>query len=452
MVLYDCKKELGTLILCIMRWMLGGAILAVLVSLLAGEAVRSGLPPFLYTAAPRYDAVAWKQGGERFPDGAHLVLVTGGMRHDLVPGFFASADAAVSYDGRMVLFAGRPTRQDRWQIWQVDLSGGAPKRVVETSDTCIRPLYLPEGKIAYTRVTATGSDIEMVRSDSPKPNVLTHVPGRYLTDDILHDGRILFEWRGDLFTVYPDGTGVESFRCDHGPVRSGGRQVSSGDVIFSVAGGLARFTSALAVQQKLPPADLEIGGPVAEVTPGRWLVAARPRSGGAYAIYETGPRSRGMAGVEAPHGVNAVDPAVAAPRVPPRDFPSGLVPTRTTGNLMCLDVRESKAPIQGKVHSVRFYSLGAAGRSELLGQTAVASDGSFYVEVPADRPIRMELVNEAGVRLQGEKHWFWMRPSEQRICVGCHAGPERAPENKTPEILTQTLTPVKMLGDHGRTQ
>ncbi len=272
-----------------MRWMLQGTLLGVLVSLLAGQAVRSGRSPFVYTAAPRYEAAAWSQGRERFPDGAHLVLAAGETRRDLVPGFFASADAAVSSDGLRVLFSGRPTRQDCWQIWQLDLAGGAPNRMVTTTDACIRPLYLPDGRIAYTRVTPAGSQIEVVRPEDGKADVLTHAPGRYLTDDILHDGRILFEWRGDLFTVYPDGTGVESLRCDHGPLRSGGRQVSSGDVIFSVAGGLARFTSALAFQQKLPPADLDLEGPVAEMTPGRWLVAARRRSGGAYAIYEAGP-------------------------------------------------------------------------------------------------------------------------------------------------------------------
>ena len=88
----------------------------------------------------------------------------------------------------------------------------------------------------------------------------------------------------------------------------------------------------------------------------------------------------------------------------------------------------------------------------MLGQTPLAADGSFYVEVPADRPIRMELLDAAGARLRSEERWFWMRPSEQRICVGCHAGPERAPENKVPEILNQILTPVKMLGDHGQSQ
>jgi len=435
-----------------MRWTLGVGLLAVLVSLLAGQAKRSDPPPFIYTAALRYEAAAWNQGAERFPNGSHLVLVARQGRREVAPGFFASADAAVSYDGHRVLFAGRPARQDRWQIWQTDLEGATPRCVMACGDDCIRPLYLPDGRVVYTRVAATGSAIEAVPPEGGKADVLTHTPGRYLTSDVLRDGRILFELRGDLFTVYPDGTGVESLRCDHGPRRSGSRQVSSGDVIFSVDGGLARFASALAVQEKLPPAGLDTAGPVAEVAPGRWLVAARARSGGAWAIYETTPGGGALETVESPRGMQAVEPVAAGPRVPPRDFPSGLVPTRSTGNLLCLDARESKTPIAGAIHSVRLYTQDVAGGSQALGRTAVASDGSFYVELPADRPIRIELLNAAGASLRAEEHWFWMRPSEQRICVGCHAGPERAPENKVPEILNQILSPVKLLGDHGQTQ
>jgi hypothetical protein len=422
-------------------------MLAVWASVLTGDAVRSDLPAFLYTAAPRYDAAAWSRGGERFPGGAHLVLVDRAGRRDAVPGFFASADAAISYDGRRFLFAGRPAREDRWQIWQADLAGGAPQKVAAAPDACIRPLYLPDGRIAYTRLTESGSVIEVAPVGAGQADVLTHAPGWFLTDDVLRDGRILFEWGNELYTVYPDGTGVESLRCDHGPQRSGGRQVSSGDVIFSVSGGLARFRTALAVQEKLPPSELDIAGPVAELAPDRWLVAARPRSGGAYAIHLGSPRAKVAETVEAPRGLNAVEPAAVVARVLPRDFPSGLVPARKTGNLLCLDVHESKTPIAGEIRAVRLFSRDASGAPQALGQTPVASDGSFYVEVPADRPIRMELLDAAGARLRAEEHWFWMRPSEQRICVGCHAGPERAPDNKVPEILDQMLAPVKLLGE-----
>ena len=37
-----------------------------------------------------------------------------------------------------------------------------------------------------------------------------------------------------------------------------------------------------------------------------------------------------------------------------------------------------------------------------------------------------------------------MRKGEQRICVGCHAGPERSPENAVPAVLVKTTTPVRL--------
>src|ERR1035438_8102713 len=94
----------------------------------------------------------------------------------------------------------------------------------------------------------------------------------------------------------------------------------------------------------------------------------------------------------------------------------------------------------------------AAGAPVPLGQAPVESDGSFYVQVPADQPLRMELLDASGRSVRAERDWFWMRPSEQRICVGCHAGPERAPENRLPEVLLHSTIPVKMLGGSGRTQ
>src|SRR5208283_1750306 len=183
---------------------LGAATLAALASLATLQAAHGDLPTFLFTAAPRYEAAAWAHGGERFPAGAHLVLVTQQGQRDIVPGFYASADAAVSYDGRHILFTGRPTKQDRWQIWQADVNGGAPHQVVTTLSDCIRPFYMPDGRVVYTRVAAAGSEIA-ISTESGKTNVLTHVPGWYLTDDVLRDGRILFESRDELFTVYPDG-------------------------------------------------------------------------------------------------------------------------------------------------------------------------------------------------------------------------------------------------------
>jgi hypothetical protein len=424
-----------------------GLTIALLSSL---AAVRADLPAYVFTAAPRYDSHAWNQGGERFPGGARLLLVSGQGRRELAPGFFASADAAVSWDATKVAFAGKRRATDRWQIWETTLSGGAPRHVAAVDADCIRPLYLPDGRVVYTRVSRLGSTIE-VTAESGRQERLSYAPGWFLTADVLRDGRILFESAGELFTVYPDGTGVESLRCDHGPWRSGARQVFSGDVVFNVAGRFARFTSARAEQVEVAQPDRESEGPIAEVSPANWMVSLR-RAPGNFGIYLWDRASGQLREIEAPASAHAVEPVVVAARVPARQFPSALVPTRTTGNLLCLNARESKSPLPGKVQSVRLYSRNAAGNPVVLGQTAIEPDGSFYVEVPADRPLRVELIDKSGAVIRAAKNWFWMRPSEQRICVGCHVGPERSPENRVPGILNRTLVPVPMLGDYGHTQ
>ena len=425
---------------------------AALGAALAGGAICAtvGTPKvtasYIFTVTPRYEPKAWLQGHDRFPAGATLRLVTGETQRELAPGFYASADATVSDDGERVLFSGKRAADDHWQIFEVALAGGSPRQITEGGDDRIRPLYLPPGQIVYTRSGPAGSDIEI----AGKPGRLTFVPGRYLTDQVLADGRILFEadlgsGRREIYTVYPDGTGVESLRCDHGRDRGEARQIASGDYIFRSGNRLARFTSALAEQVDVVQPDAEGVGPIAEIGEGLWLVSLR-RQDGRLGLYRWDAAERQTMLLEKLASASAVEPVIVAARTAPREFPSGLVPTRTAGNLLCLNARVSRTPLEGPaVHTVRAYTQGADGKPALLGQTAVERDGSFYIQVPADRPLRMELVDVSGKTVRAEHDWFWMRPSEQRICVGCHAGPERAPENKVPDILLRTIVPVKML-------
>jgi hypothetical protein len=69
--------------------------------------------------------------------------------------------------------------------------------------------------------------------------------------------------------------------------------------------------------------------------------------------------------------------------------------------------------------------------------------------VPGDRPIRFSLLNGAGSVVRKEAGWFWIRSGEQRICVGCHTGPERGSENRVPAVLLRTTTPADLTGAQG---
>jgi hypothetical protein len=409
----------------------------------ANVAKRDASLAYIFTSTPRYEPKAWLDGRDRFPLGAKLVAIEGGTLRQLASGFYAAADASVSYDAARVLFSGKRSANGRWQVWELELQGGLPRQVTHCDSDCVSPFYLPGLGFVFSR----GDGLEVAETDG-KSRRITSAPGRYLVDDVLRDGRILFEMsRGpagrELFTVYPDGTGVEALRCDHGPDRGEARQIASGDYIFLAGNRLARITSALAHQVDVPQPDRESTGPIAEISPGVWLISLRRN--GHFGLYRWETATMQTTPLETLADASAVQPVLIAPHTPPREFPSALVPTRTAGNLLCLNARASRTPMNGaSVHSVKVYS-----QAGLLGQTAVERDGSFYIQVPPDQPIRMELVDAAARVLEAEHNWFWMRPAEQRICVGCHLGPERAPENKVPDILLKTIVPVKMLEVQG---
>ena len=429
-----------------------------LLALASGDAIRT--PAYVYTATPRFDPQAWACGQERFPRGAAIRVVAAAGSRDLAPGFFASADPEVSFDGQRVLFAGKQRREDPWQIWEAPVavpSGPAePRRIAAWPEDSIRPLYLPDGKIVYARKTAQGYQLEVLPLAGGQPLRITYAPANYLTCDVLHDGRVLYEGphpsadsaTNDLYTVYPDGSGVEAYRCDHDVSRHDARQLASRDVVFATNKGFARFTSALATQvDGVPARGGDFAGPMAELspaaTPDEWLVSFRPNVRTPFAIYSLHPSNGALGKLPDAPGVQ---PVMLAAREVPLRFPSGLHDW-AGANLLCLNAYTSKTNIvEGAIGSVRLYSQGADGKPAVLGETPVESDGSFFLHVPGEQPLRMELRDRSGRVLEAERGWFWMRRGEQRVCVGCHAGPERAPENAVPKVLLRTDVPVRMVG------
>ena len=218
------------------------------------------VPDFIVTAAPVYKALAELRGQERFPQGAQLLLVHGGLADPLVNGFAATADANISFDGEMVLFAGKRLAGDPWQIWVLTLKDRTVRKVTATATDAERPFYLPGGRMVWAQRTAAGFQLQSSDDGRPVPRFLNPTAGPGVLPltyagtsgfpaDVLHDGRVLFEagfplgvgTTPELFLVYADGSGVESVRCDHGRARWGGTELATGGCrvyAWSVAGAL----------------------------------------------------------------------------------------------------------------------------------------------------------------------------------------------------------------------
>jgi hypothetical protein len=262
-----------------------------------------------------------------------------------------------------------------------------------------------------------------------------------------------------MYLVYSDGSGVESYRCDHGNARWGGKQLASGDVVFTHGATLARFTSPLAAEAHVAAPHGEYAGGIVETAAGDWLVSARAACGGADAACAATARftlklwKRGgtqpaatMDTLLARNGVDVVEPVLVAARTRPNRHPSGLH-AWSYANMLALDARQSReGDLKTTPTTVRLETLDAKGHTIVTGTAPVEMDGSFFVKTPADRPVRFALRDEKGAIVRQEHGWFWIRSGEQRICVGCHTGPERASENRVPAVLLRTTEPVDLSG------
>ena len=424
----------------------------------------------IVTAAPIYRPLAALRGEERFPEGAQLLRLHGGKTLPLVQGFSASADANVSFDGKTVLFAGKHVAGDPWQVWELSIQSGSLRRLIGSANDSVRPFYLPAGQLVYASHTSTGYQL-VVAGKAASPMLapidadagsmllpLSHFPASAIPTDVLLDGRILFEalfplgsgTTPELYLVYTDGSGVESYRCDHGHARWGGRQLASGDVVFTHGTSLGRFTSQQAHEVPvIAPPRSEYAGGITETASGDWLLSRRITSGAHFSLglLKDGSAESGFASMQsvlALEDENIVDPVLIAPRSRPHHHPTALHPWNYA-NLLALDSRVSReGDLRNAPASVRLETLDSLGHVLANGVAPVESDGSFFVQVPADRPIRFALLNSKGAVVRQEHGWFWIRSGEQRICTGCHAGPEHASENHVPAVLLRTTIPVDL--------
>jgi hypothetical protein len=226
------------------------------------EPAQSPATDIIVTAAPVYDPLAALRGEDRFPNGAQLLVVHAGpdsKPEPLVTGFADTADANISFDAKSVLFAGKQNSGDPWQVWELTFADHSLRKIVADANDDIRPLYLPGDRLVYAHRTDKGYRLEAAQLDGSAVQPISFIPASAIPVSVLKDGRILFEAgfplgsrsTPELYLVYSDGSGVESYRCDHGTARWGGTELASGDVVFTHGTTLARFTSPLATEERI---------------------------------------------------------------------------------------------------------------------------------------------------------------------------------------------------------
>jgi hypothetical protein len=133
-----------------------------------------------------------------------------------------------------------------------------------------------------------------------------------------------------------------------------------------------------------------------------------------------------------------VEVAVRRPGGEPMGRLSTVDDNMRTGRLICLDARSIGAESNGALAtSVRFFRPSSVGDLEWFEPIPLQPDGSFLVEVPADSLLGLETLDREGRVVGHLPPSFWVRPGENRSCIGCHEPHNSCPENRRPLAVKQ---------------
>jgi Hydrazine synthase alpha subunit middle domain len=447
----------------------------------SGPAGGAAFPEIIFVQAP---VVVAGELAQRFPQGSRLVRLGPGKPAPtevlLTPDFFAAADAQISWDGSRVLFSGRENASARWQIWEMKTDGSHRHQVTHCSGDCIRPAFLPRNQIVYGaydgKSSRETSALFVSQENGDDAHRITFGPGNFQVETVLRDGRILIsagsplvasDRRSDsraLYTIRIDGTGLALFR---GNSRSNVTRTEADEM----------DDRAVLFVERNRTASQQSGGALAWIRPGEthnslvtprqsvyWsahklqgetLVVAKantdsPGAAGKFDLYAFNLASRKLGKLIYSHPrFSSVQAVPVEPRPAARHYWSILHPQAKTGRVICLNSYLSADAPRGRLAApiarVRVMALDPDYRSErVLGEAAVEKDGSFYIQVPADRPIRFELLGSSGRLIHAQRSWVWARNGEDMGCAGCHDDKAVAPPNHWPLALNRLDTPIAL--------
>jgi len=318
---------------------------------------------------------------------------------------------------------------------------------------------------------------------------------------VMPDGRLLYaSWqrarldhgllgRVALFGVNIDGTdhalfaGHQGRRIKHMPcVTEGGLAVfvEADRVPWDGAGSLAsvRLRRPLDSYHKITAESDGLFHSPSPLPDGRILVSRRPRDrSGTHGVWRLDPLGGDAEPVFDDPRYHDVQAKCIYARKDPDGRSSVVNQADPLGKLYCLNVYTSDLPEPswmppGSAKRLRVLEgvppKAGAGRGgvssggiqgvvprlvaprRLLGEAPVEADGSFNVEIPANTPIELQLVDADGLALRS-CGWIWARNHEPRGCVGCHEDGELVPENRFVDAATRASARLELPPDRKTT-
>ncbi|MGC9999694.1 MAG: hypothetical protein ABSE21_06315 [Bryobacteraceae bacterium] len=451
-------------------------------------------PPIVFTqlapGAKWQGAAANPVASEAFTGARIALLSPAGAVKVLTAGFQSAADPSVSWDAKKILFAGRKTAANPWQIYEMNADGSGVRQMVDVPWDCRQPIYQskifylddpePEPQISFTGTggnwqsedgSAAVWSLYSARLDGSGLRRLTYNPSGDNDPVMNEDGRIVYSswqrhtlaWgaagRAALFGVNLDGSDVAIFAGDEGrPIKRAPCVTPSRQVVFVESDGLtpdgAGNLASVDLRRNLHSyRELTKPGAGLYVTPSvlgedEILVSMRPAQGaGTFAIYRFDLQTNRGVKLYGDAQRQSIEAQALVARPMPVGRSSVVDEKEPTGKLFCLSAFTTDLP-KGSVYDgtvvkrVRVLEgvprkagekapageLSPYLEKRVLGEFDIEADGSFHIQVPANTPIQIQTLDADGMALRSCA-WIWVKNKAKRGCIGCHEDGELSPDN-----------------------
>ena len=472
-------------------------------------AAESLASPIVFCQLPADQAPESPLGGGLLPsaygEGATLKLLQpDGSVADLAPDFAGACDPDVSFDGQRILFAGQQEAGDSWNIFEIAVDATGLRQITHEDLDSRNPIYLstlytitssePWYTLLFVRydgvanetATAAGTSLYSVRLDGSELRRITFHPGNDRAPFLMQDGYVLFAGlrlspdtasntsRVGLFGIQTDGIdytfygGAQGMRAQQMPT------VTTEGLVVFVEGEAVDWAGAGrlgALDNSRPHHSYR---PLTETSDGLFH-SPSPLKGGAvlvshrsqdttqpFRLVRFSPGDRNLETVFEVPGQHILHGRAVAPRAEPDGRSSTVRPESPSGKLYGLDVYESDPAFvsleRGSVKRLRVIEgipsgqpiAGSTGIGRrLLGEAPVEEDGSFQIDVPADLPVQLQLLDAEGLAL-ATCDWIWVKPREYRGCIGCHEDPELTPPNRFVQAAARPATDLTLPAERRR--
>jgi hypothetical protein len=369
--------------------------------------------------------------------------------------FYSASSPEVSYDGKKIIFSAQKSKNDTWQIWEMNLGNKKCKQVTEAAENSVDPAYLPGERIVFSRFLKNdslkaGHTLFTVNTDGTNIRRITFNPHTYFASSVLKDGRLIaisrqlypVQGKSSIMVLRPDGTKSELFyQGEVGTtIFSKGWETENGNFVFienennqNGRGSVVsiKYNRPLHSRINLSSSITGYFNSVALFKQGKLLVSYKSDND-RYSLYEFDPEKRVIGNlVYKSTDFDVIDAVYVRIHNKPKKLPSEVDPTVKTGLLLCQNINLTgmQSP-EGEFLNQLACRIEINGVDTSLGIVDVEEDGSFYLKVEADKPFTIKTLDKEGKVINGPGSWIWIRPNERRGCIGCHEDNEMVPANR----------------------